>query len=229
MSIFAGDFKDPQGVPFDPHSYAHAGTGDSQVMQRRYFTNTNKVWLVALTRTLRDCAGYWKELLDDEDRAIWKVAATHAWWHRDYAANIVGLGYVAMTKANFVLNYFGWGSFGVWPVGERSPAIAARVELIDTVNQHVRIEVTYQDHPGLDERAVTAVYQIDPKRVKSRRRERFTRLMLLHNEYVEGVWVYLMDADVRWPFIVGEELFFLVRDLRGFYHREGLVISGFAP
>lgn len=229
MSIFAGDFKDGAGVPFDPHSYAHAGAGDSQVMQRRYFGQRHGSWKLPHHVTLGKLADVWLRWLTAEQRDLWVPVGSAAAWMRDYQADMRDRAFVTFAMANFAVTCLEDGEFQVEPNFEGVTCVWASVGEINTEQQTLEALSSYDEFPLPDHPGQTWLYQIDPKRVASRRRERFTRLVTVHNDWDVDDPIQSFDGAAAWPFVSGDEIYLLVRHEVGCIFQQNFVVHAPAP
>lgn len=211
MSIFAGEFKDGAGVAFDPHSYAHAGQGNSQVMQRRYFTNTNKTWRGPHSAALRRLRGLWHNDLLPADRALWLAESILANPARDYASGIQDKGFVAFANCNWPVVYGYGGTYQKSPSVDKAELLTLTLDDADSATQGIVWTMQYWAMPVLELPAVTYVYQVDPARLTSRRFARMTRLLLTFDGWIEDELSYQVGHAGQWWFGAGDTVKIVAR------------------
>ncbi len=75
MAIYAGNWKDGDGVPFDPNAFAHVDYGASGSARSRRLRPRSSPGRAQATYNFRRLAETWSMLLSDPERTEWAVAA----------------------------------------------------------------------------------------------------------------------------------------------------------
>ena len=229
MAIFAGTWKDAAGMPFDPNAYARRSAGDSHVAARRYTGNTNWNWRTPHNYALERAKYWWEEILDDDDKFLWKIASGNMNWARDFEMDIIGKPFTAFAMMNFAYFTTGLGIPIPSPTAEMVALDHIVFLTINTEEQGWSVIATYGSGGWLFEPACTWIYQIDPTRHQSRRAKRYTRCLTAFWEWDDPGRIYIFGGGVKWPFVSGDTLYFVATHRRGFYYQESIRFQGVAP
>lgn len=213
--IYAGNWHDITGVPFDPGCYARRTAGDGQVASLRYQSHTNLNWRIPHTITLKELAKYWHESLTDEERAEWLVWCPWQSIARDYIETSKGKPFIAFASSNWSVGY---GLFSRWHTSPVMGALFIDTIAIDNANsalQQITVDVTYTFPPGELNPGHTLIFQMDPTRFNSKRHLRWTRWIGTFEDFNMGPPDYTRTFDARFPFLAGETVKLVYRHCTG--------------
>lgn len=211
MAIFAGNWKDAFGIPFDPDAKVlQAWPGGGMAAGRRRKISPHPAH-AAFSRNGRATGHDWLHVLTPTHRTDWQTAADTGVTRRGSVSRIPAAGYIAFSSIGWVDRYDHESTdrYAVAPL--IITFTGGTLEAVDLVAQTLTYDVTWAGEAADPQNAAIAVYQVNPRYVRSPNPHRQTRLIDLHEIPSSPPWHHTATVDLAWPAAAGDAVRIYIR------------------
>lgn len=204
MAIFAGNWHDASGVPFDPDANVlQTWTGGGMAAGRRRAVRPHSAH-APFVQAVRASAERWHNDLTTQDRTDWTVQGlTGAGRRGDLARDPVN-GFIMLNAYDLIQLYALPPSTVTYPAAIARTWSTATADSVDVPNQTVTFTVDSDDPIHLYAHARLATFQIHPAAVRHANPWRATRLIDLAVAADFDPLPYVATVDLRWPVASGD-------------------------
>lgn len=224
MAIFAGNWLDGAGDPFDPDAKAlQTWTGGGMAAARRHGIRPHAAH-APFVRVARAAADRWHNILSGADQTEWDVIADTGPTRR---------GDVGRTPCNAWITFAAltWIDLHATDSTDRTGSethyndyLSATLDAVTLGAQTLTYTVNYNAESGEDLHAAIAAYQINPRYARAANPQRQTRLVDLHPLPQAPPFTQQRTVDLRWPAAAGDLVRLYIRGrVSNYYQFEALL------
>lgn len=215
MAIYAGNWKDGDGVAFDGGALARGqfGAGTAQVRRPGRWGHGPRAHNAAVSRYL---AYLWAHVLSEEQRFQWSHALPGLGATRD-PDQVMGrtTPFLSFAVQNWMRVWRGGDVQSYWP---QLPGFTIPDFYLDECTEHTfTYSYTLPDDPAKYKWLELVILHINPKRINSTKKYLFTRNVEDLDQWAFSPGWKQWTLDLGWHQYVGQEAWFLFRE-RNAYH-----------
>lgn len=221
--IYAGDWHDAQGVPFDAGNFARPNNPQGNVAQMRTNYDPRRTWPQHHVPTLLTLRELWHEDLTANERLEWDLIKHLCDIDRNVPAPGLFTAFVAFANRNWPL---AWGYDGQYmpdPVNTIGNLQTATIQYANHITQRIGVRLTFDVPPEFNMHSTTYVYHINPDRHNSSVNFRFTRLADAFRHFNDVDLVYNFEVPAQWALVPGWNCLVYFRHTYNFSWRPNIV------